>query len=37
MATHTKDDIDKLTTAIEEVWNENNCAIEKRKINLYAA
>jgi glycine C-acetyltransferase len=37
MATHTKEDIDKLTTAIEEVWNENNCAIEKRKINLYAA
>jgi hypothetical protein len=24
MATHTKEDIDKLMTAIEEIWDENN-------------
>jgi len=37
MATHSKEDIDKLAAAIEEVWNENNCRIDEREINLHAA
>ncbi|MGE5859082.1 MAG: aminotransferase class I/II-fold pyridoxal phosphate-dependent enzyme [Ignavibacteria bacterium] len=37
MATHTKEDIDKLITAIEEVWDKNNYRIEESENNLYAA
>lgn len=37
MAAHTKEDIDKLVTAVEEVWNGNNGSMKKLGINLHAA